>query len=240
MACNLLFGQTSGDTILTDAEQMPYFLGCNEMETEPEAKKQCSERELVRFISRYLVYPEQAKENGVQGTVLVSFVVDENGMVQSPAILSDIGEGCGEAALDVLREMPRWEPAQHHGHAVAVRLNMPVQFYLRADERDRAERFSLNWAGLKGNAVTVGELSDALTHAVHVRGPEGDTRYVDELEFSYEKKGRIVSGIGRGIISSELEKVVERVKQGGTFTIRASVQEGGEFVSVVRSFEVVE
>jgi hypothetical protein len=62
---------------------------------------------------------------------------------------------------------------------------------------------------------------------------------VDELEFVFEKRGRVVTGSGRGMIDPELEQVVERAKRGGTFTIRASVQEGGEFISVYRTFKVV-
>lgn len=239
--CQLLMGQLPSDTVLTKADKMPCFLGCADLNLDDKARRVCSNREMVRFISSYLVYPEDAKMNGVQGTVLVSFVVDENGAVKSPSVLNDIGDGCGEAALDVIRQMPTWEPAEHNGQAVKVKLNLPVQFFLRAEERDKSERFSLTWGNLNGGTATPDELASALDHAVHVRGPEGDTRFVDELEFFFERRGRVVvSGTGRGLISSELEEVVKKSKKGGTFTIRASVQETGEFVSVIRSFEVVE
>lgn len=237
---HFLFGQLPTDTVLTKADQMPCFLGCTELAVDDEARRACSNREMVGFISRYLVYPEEAKMNGVQGIVLVSFIVDENGMVQSPTVLSDIGGGCGEAALEVIRQMPKWEPARHEGQRVKVRLNLPVQFYLRAEEHDQAELFSLTWGQLTGKTVTLEELSEALEHAVHVRGPEGDTRFVDELEFLFVKRGRVVEGTGRGTITPELEEVVEKSKKGGTFTIRASVQEAGEFIPVVRSFKIVE
>lgn len=236
----LLFAQFSTDTIMTHADQMPFFIGCHDFDDDLEAKRKCSDREMVRFISRYLVYPEVAKMSGIEGTVYVSFVVNEEGLVQQPNLLTDIGGGCGQAALDVLKEMPRWEPALHAGQRAKVRLNLPIQFFLRAEERDLAERFNLTWGSLKGETTTREELVNALNRSIYVRGPEGDSRFVDELEFVFEKKGRIVTGTGRGNISTELEKVVERTKRGGVFTIRASVQDEGQFVSVVRAFRVVE
>lgn len=238
--CQILFAQSQFDNVLTRAEQMPYFMGCHDLDGDPAAKRDCSNQELVRFLSRYLVYPEVAKMTGVEGTVYVSFIVDETGRVLNPALLSDIGGGCGQAALDVIEEMPDWEPAMQGGHAVKVRLNLPIQFYLRSAGLDEAERFSLSWGNLRGDTATEAELNEALSHSVFVRGPEGDMRFVDELEFLYEKRGRVVTGTARGAMSTELEKVVERSRKGGTFTIRASVQDQGQFVSVFRSFQVVD
>ena len=228
----------SEDTVYTRVEQMPYFMGCEIYDDSIAAKRECSDLELVRFISRFLVYPDQARYNSIEGTVFVSFVIDENGEVTEPFILKDIGGGCGDAALDVIREMPKWESAVHQNQKVKVRMNLPIQFFLRAEHQDVAEQFSLSWGILNGQQTTKNQLLENLDQKLYVRGPEGSNRFVDEVEFVFEKENRLVSASSRGDITDELEKVVQRVKKGGTFTIHASVQNDGHFITVSRSFMV--
>ena len=227
------------DSIYTKADQMPFFSGCESFDQSINAKRECSDLELVKFISRHLVYPNKAKYEGIEGTVFVSFIVDENGFVHDPSVLMDIGGGCGEAALEVLKQMPQWEPAFHNGHSVKVRMNLPIQFFLRAEGRDEAEPYSLSWGVLAGKQVTKDQLLNNLSSKVYVRGPEGSNRFIDQLEFIFQKDGRLVSASSRGDISPELEKVLQRVKKDGIFTIRASVQDDGQFVMIFRTFSVI-
>ncbi len=229
---------SKADTVFTRAEQMPFFMGCEIFDDSIEAKRDCSDLEMVRFISRYLVYPDQAKYDGVEGTVFVSFIIDEKGLVGEPSLLKDIGGGCGEAALDVIREMPRWEPAVHLGKKVKVRMNLPIQFFLRAENRDAAEQCSLSWGTLSGQQTTKDELLENLGQKLYVRGPDGSNRFVDEIEFIFEKDNRQIIATSRGNISDELGKVIHRVKKGGIFSIHASVQDDGRFITISRSFNV--
>lgn len=226
------------DTIFTKAEQMPYFTGCELSENDAQIKRECSDLEMVRFISRYLIYPDLAKYNGIEGTVFVSFIVDENGLVLNPVVLKDIGGGCGEAALDVIKEMPRWEPAVHRGKKVKVKMNLPIQFFLRAESRDAAEPYSLSWGNVNGPTTTKEILEDNLSRKLYIRGPEGSDRFVDQVEFIFERDNRQVSAFSKGDISDDLKKVIDRVKKGGIFTINASVQDDGRFVTISRSYEV--
>ena len=227
------------DSILVRADQMPYFMGCEAFENGTDEKRACSNTELVQFLSRYLVYPDQAKHEGVEGTAFVSFIVDEHGLIHHPGVLLDIGGGCGQAALDVINEMPRWEPAVHHGKPVKVRMNLPIQFFLRAEGLDEAEPYSLSWGILNGKQTTKQQLAENISEKLYVRGPEGSNRYIDQVEFVYQKDNRLVSATSRGDISSDLIKVIERVKKGGTFSIHASVQDDGRFITVSRSYAVV-
>jgi len=233
------FSPFQPDTVFTRVDQMPYFIGCEAFDDGTPEKRQCSDTELVRFISRYLVYPEKAKMQGVEGTVFVSFIIGQEGLVSNLTILNDIGGGCGQAALDVIEEMPRWQPGIQLDKPVRVRMNLPIQFFLRAEGRDEAERYRLSWGGLHGEKTTKKTLQENLSHPLYVRGPEGSDRFVDELEFIFEKDSRIISAASRGSISPELEKVVDRVKSNGTFTVLASVQDKGQFITVSKSFKVV-
>lgn len=87
---------------------------------------------LIRFLSANIVYPEQAKLVGKEGTVYISFVVDENGYVTGAKVVRGIGFGCDEEALRVVSKMPKWKSAgMNAGKPVRVRFNLPVKFTLK-------------------------------------------------------------------------------------------------------------
>ncbi len=94
-------------------EQMPAFRGA-----------------LQKYLAEQLEYPTIAKENGIQGTVVIQFVVNAEGKITNPFIAKDIGGGCGEEALRVVRSMPEWLPGKQRGVPVKVQMNLPVKFKL--------------------------------------------------------------------------------------------------------------
>ena len=108
--------------IKMEAEQMPYFSGCDDYENMSAEKRQCSNLALVTFISQSVEYPEAAKSSGLEGTVYVSFVVNKNGRISNGVILKDIGGNCGKEAIRVIENMPPWEPAYDNGFPVGVKL----------------------------------------------------------------------------------------------------------------------
>ncbi|MBI1224639.1 MAG: TonB family protein [Bacteroidetes bacterium] len=239
--CQLLWSQYSADTLFTHVSKMPCFGDCASQAKDVEAQKKCSDRALVQFISRHLEYPEEAKSKKIEGTVYVNFVIDETGLVKSPTLLTDIGSGCGEAALAVIKAMPTWEPGMQDGQPVNVKLNLPIQFSLRNAEQALAERFTITWGDIVGDTVSIEQLQRNLPFSVYVRGPEGDSRYVDELAFTYANRGkRKTTATSRGGISDDLVAIVEKSKNGGKFIITASVQDGGQFISISRAFYVAD
>jgi protein TonB len=86
--------------------------------------------EMQKFIMNNLEYPPLAIENNIQGRVLVEFIVDEQGKVTQVKVLKGIGWGCDEAAMKVVKKMPRWKPGIHNGKLVKVRYVMPFRFRL--------------------------------------------------------------------------------------------------------------
>ncbi len=103
--------------VFTIVEEMPSFPG--------------GEGERNKFLAENIVYPQQATENGIQGTVYVSFVVDSRGNVTDVKILRGIGGGCDEEALRVVKMMPKWHPGKQNGKQVRVLFNMPIYFKLQ-------------------------------------------------------------------------------------------------------------
>lgn len=87
---------------------------------------------LMRYVAQNISYPAIAREIGKEGTVYVSFVVNELGNVESAKVMRGIGYGCDEEVLRVMNKMPRWKKAgKNAGHPVKVRFNIPVSFKLK-------------------------------------------------------------------------------------------------------------
>ncbi|MBC7694456.1 MAG: energy transducer TonB [Burkholderiales bacterium] len=87
---------------------------------------------LMKYVGQNIVYPPVAREIGKEGTVYVSFVVNEFGNVESVKVIRGIGFGCDEEVMRVIGKMPRWKKiGKNAGHPVKVRFNIPVSFKLR-------------------------------------------------------------------------------------------------------------
>lgn len=115
-------------------EEMPRFPGCETMASVDE-KKACAQEQLLAFIYKNIKYPAIARDNNVEGTVVVRFVVTEKGTIEGAEILRDIGAGCGEEAMRVvnlMNDLPdRWTPGKQRGRNVPVYFNLPVKFVLK-------------------------------------------------------------------------------------------------------------
>ncbi|WP_299289349.1 energy transducer TonB [uncultured Mucilaginibacter sp.] len=82
------------------------------------------------YLSRSIRYPMPARKNRIQGRVIVSFAVEKDGQLSDFKILRDIGGGCGEEAVRVLQQSPKWNPGIQHGVPVRVAYTMPINFTL--------------------------------------------------------------------------------------------------------------
>jgi len=84
----------------------------------------------AKYMERNLRYPSQAQDDGVQGKVFVSFVVEKDGSITDVKVLRGIGYGCDEEAMKVIKKSPLWKPGKNKGIPVRVRYNMPINFNL--------------------------------------------------------------------------------------------------------------
>lgn len=85
-----------------------------------------------KALQEKIKYPSQATRKGTEGTVTISFVIDKDGRITDAKIVKDIGDGCGDAALEALKQMTTpWSPATDaKGKTVKVRRTLPVKFTL--------------------------------------------------------------------------------------------------------------
>ena len=107
------------DTIYEFTAFMPEFPG--------------GQQAFINYLTSNLIYPEIAKEIGLEGKVIVSFVVFEDGTIHEATILRGIkGDGsCDKEALRLINQMPKWIPGKREGgELVKVRVKIPVMFKL--------------------------------------------------------------------------------------------------------------
>jgi TonB family protein len=83
-----------------------------------------------RHLSDNLTYPTSARMRGIQGTVLVSFIVNTDGSIEGVELVQGIGGGCDEEAIHIIKISPRWTPGMIKGKAVRTRMKIPVSFKL--------------------------------------------------------------------------------------------------------------
>ena len=86
---------------------------------------------LMKFLSENIKYPVVAQENGVQGRVVVAFVVERDGSITDVHIARGVDPSLDKEAVRVVKSMPKWTPGKQNGSAVRVKFNVPVAFRLQ-------------------------------------------------------------------------------------------------------------
>ncbi|MFZ4740506.1 MAG: energy transducer TonB [Bacteroidales bacterium] len=89
---------------------------------------QGGEKARVDFLRNNMHYPDKAIENGIEGIVYITFVVEKDGSITNIKILRGIGGGCDEEAVRVIKLMPKWIPGNLNGSIIRTQYNMPIKF----------------------------------------------------------------------------------------------------------------
>ncbi len=96
------------------AEQMPSFKG-----------------NVNQWLSQNLTYPAVAAENGIQGRVIVSFVVEKDGSISNVQVVRSVDPALDREAVNVVKRMPKWNPGMNNGQPARVKFTLPVTFKLQ-------------------------------------------------------------------------------------------------------------
>ena len=83
-----------------------------------------------KFIQKNLRYPGQAQEEGIQGKVYISFVVEKDGSITDVKLVKGIGFGCDDEAMRVIKKSPKWSAGKQNNQAVRVRYSMPINYVM--------------------------------------------------------------------------------------------------------------
>ena len=98
-------------------EQMPQFPG--------------GDAALFEYLSTHIKYPTIAEENGVQGRVIVTFVVERDGSITDVKVVKSVDPSLDKEASRVVQGMPKWIPGKQNGAPVRVKYTVPVTFRLQ-------------------------------------------------------------------------------------------------------------
>ncbi|WP_116125237.1 energy transducer TonB [Lewinella sp. IMCC34183] len=121
------------DDALPFVERMPVF-GEDCPQLSGAERKACSDRALLSFVQQRVKYPALARENRVEGTVVIRFIVEKDGSVSGIEAVREVPAGCTEASLRAIREINasgrKFTPGLQAGRPVRVIFNLPVKFKL--------------------------------------------------------------------------------------------------------------
>lgn len=117
------------ETVLV-AEFMPCYGDCY-LHDDEAMRRKCTNENVVKITYASIKYPAIARENGIEGTVIIEFKVDTLGQMYDAKILRDIGAGCGQVALDAIKKLKEWKPGRQNNNPVNVVYRIPVVFSLK-------------------------------------------------------------------------------------------------------------
>ena len=110
------FKQYEEEMVWQKVDNMPSFPG--------------GEQEMMKYLASNVYYPDVAYTNGVEGRVVISFIVEKDGTITHIEIIKEIGFNCGTVCKEVVSKMPKWSIPTNKGVPAPVKLYLPIDFSL--------------------------------------------------------------------------------------------------------------
>lgn len=101
---------------LRNIDKMPEFPG--------------GEEAMISFISSKMKYPKKAKKNGIEGKVIIHFMIKADGDVVALSAVQKVSPEIDKEAIRIVNKMPNWKPAEYQGKPVTILMNLPLNFLL--------------------------------------------------------------------------------------------------------------
>ncbi|TWR25005.1 TonB family protein [Mucilaginibacter achroorhodeus] len=147
-------GVFTDDAVFTAVEHAPSFPG--------------GDKAFGQFLGKTVKYPKEARENNIQGRVIATFIVEQDGSLSNIRIVRGIGGGADEEAVRMLALSPKWIAGTQNGHKVRVQYSVPINFSLVPDDDGDEKKIGAvpnmqptkslllvdsnkNWISIKGN-----------------------------------------------------------------------------------------
>ena len=111
------YNQPESDRVFSVVEQMPSFPG--------------GMGAMMQYLSSNIKYPKEAEKKGIQGRVLLSFIVQTDGSITDVRISKSVDPSLDKEAIRVVKNMPKWIPGRQNGEPVRVKYTFPVTFRLQ-------------------------------------------------------------------------------------------------------------
>jgi len=189
---------------------------------ETDAEYVGGEKARIAFLSKNIKYPEEARKNGIQGRVYVTFVVEKDGSLTDVQVTRGIGYGCDDEAVRVIKLMPNWIPGKQRGEPVRVQFNLPIRFSLDSEPTKEEKPKQVTFVSIVddmpkykgGDEAQMAFLNENVKYPEEAR--KNGIQGVVYVNFVVEKDGSITGvkvhrGIGGGC-DEEAMRVVKLMK----------------------------
>jgi TonB family protein len=123
MAAHISRGQEINDTVMLSGHVKVIYETKADKYPEPSF-------DFGKFMAKNIRYPDDARDNGVSGKVLVRITIDETGKVVNPEIVSSPDASLSEEVIRLAGIMPEWKPGTKDGKGISISLKLPVAFNL--------------------------------------------------------------------------------------------------------------
>jgi TonB family protein len=140
------------------------------------------ERKMMEFMRDNLTYPADAKEQGIEGRVILRFVITETGKLDNIQVQRPLSPSCDREAVRIVEAMPVWSPGTLNGNPVRVYYTLPVVFDLKARQEEHPVAISALQDSIPVNRAV--EIIDCVETPPQF--PEGDRalmRYIKERTY---------------------------------------------------------
>ena len=112
-------------------ETLPAWEGCRTSGSDAnEEARLCTERAISNFVVSNLTYPKKARRKGIEGRVIVKFIVEKDGTIGEVVVVKGVHPMLDEEAHRVVESMPAFQPGMQRGKAVRVSYHLPFNFAL--------------------------------------------------------------------------------------------------------------
>ena len=182
--------EKDNDSVYQIVEKMPQYTG--------------GESAMMKYVSENIKYPEKAKDDGIQGRVFISFVVEKDGSVSNVKVVRGIGGGCDEEAARVIAGMPKWQPGMQKGKPVRVNYMMPVFFKLTEDQPAKpVEKSDMSKVDMKPDKNGVYQIVEEMPQF-----PGGENKLMEYIakNLTYPQEARDKGIDGRVFVAMVIEK----------------------------------
>lgn len=195
--------KTDADEVFVVVEEQPQFPGGIEA--------------MMQFLKENIHYPKEAHEKGIQGRVIVNFVIMKDGSIDTVNVVRGVDPLLDAEAVRVVEAMPKWEPGMQRGQAVKVRYTLPIVFRLneskltqeeRADFQKEMENFEK--AGFPGgNQAFMKYLAENVRYPVIAQ--ENGIQGLVSAVFNVDSKGKVSFVRFEKGVNASLDAEVKRV-----------------------------
>lgn len=236
-----LCAQPKDSLILAKVDIPPLFEGCDDPLISEKQRQACSVPKIQAFINQNILYPDSARANKIEGVVVVRFSVTDKGEITDLELIRNIGFGCGQEAMRVVRIMPAFRPALRNGLPVATQMTLPIRFK-KIDEAKANNKnlYQIHWGTIYQNTIKKEALKSLLKRHLLVRDYYGNNYDINFLTLTIPTSSKDIELETRGNnLTKEMLRTLKRLRPGERIQFKVLIQKDYQDIEVVRAFTLV-